>query len=196
MEDLTKAGETITRFFTGAGNYVKDAASSIMQSANMAKSTITLDKEGYAKGLSDMVDQGNEFNRYVTSGDIVDDLQTPEGMVYASAMIATIVLSEKVVTGRKVTMGQVLNNPKILAKMHPDDFIKSVKSDKNWKIGTLDKGSNKGGGFKVSEVMPNGKLSGRQIRYNPGSQSGRKGGYLYWRVINHSGKSDPIKVKK
>ncbi len=49
----------------------------------MAESTITLDKEGYAKGLSEMVKQGNEFNRYVTSGDIIDDVQTPEGLGYA-----------------------------------------------------------------------------------------------------------------
>lgn len=196
MEDLTKAGETITRFFTGAGNYVKDVASSVVQSAKMAKATISLDKNAYAQGLVDMVDQGNSFNDYIASGDILDDLQTPEGMGYASAMIATVVLSEKVVAGRKITMNQVMDNPEVLAKMHPDDFIKSVKSDKNWKIGTLDKGSNKGGGFKVSEVMPNGKLSGRQIRYNPGSKSGRKGGDPYWRVIDYSEKSNPIKVKK
>lgn len=196
MEDLTKAGETITRFFKGAGNYVKDVASSLLQSAKMAKSTITFDKDGYIDGLNEMSAQGKEFNRYITSGDVLDDLQTPEGLGYASAMITTIVLSEKVVMGRKVTMKQVLDNPKILENMHPSDFLKSVKSDKNWKIGTLDKGSNKGGGFKASEVMPNGKLSGRQIRYNPGSKSGRKGGDPYWWVINYNGKSNPIKVKK
>jgi len=136
IEDLTKTGETITRFFKEAGNYIGNVASSIIQSVDMAESTITLDKEGYAKGLSEMVKQGNEFNRYVTSGDIIDDVQTPEGLGYASAMITTTVLSEKIITGRKVTIGQVMDNPKVLAKMHPNNFIKSVKSDKNWKIGT------------------------------------------------------------
>lgn len=38
--------------------------------------------------------------------------------------------------------------------------------------------------------MPIGKLSGKQIRYYPGSKSGRKGGDAYWRVINHHEKSN------
>lgn len=42
----------------------------------------------------------------------------------------------------------------------------------------------------------NGKPTGRQVRFNPGSQSGRKGGDPYWRVVDYSSKSDPVKVKK
>ena len=94
------------------------------------------------------------------------------------------------------TVADVMENPNVLNGVSLDQIKSNLTYGKNWRVTTLGKGSNKGGGYKLEELLGNGKLSGRQIRYNPGSQSGRKGGDPYWRVINYKGKSDPIKARR
>ena len=51
MEDLTKAGETITRFFTGTGHFFRDAGATIVQSAKMSWAINTGTSKVYKKVL-------------------------------------------------------------------------------------------------------------------------------------------------
>lgn len=140
MEDLQKAGETINRFFTRVGNFVRDAASSMYQTAKVSWAASIGDKQGIQSGVNQMITESQEQAHYIASGDIVDDLQTPEGMGYAAAAIATVYVTKKIKLGGARTIEQVLDNPKLLESMHPTDFKKNVKLDENWKEGTLRKG--------------------------------------------------------
>lgn len=95
MEDLTKAGETINRFFSGAGHMFKDAALGIVQTAKISWAINTADKQGIQQGVDEMISQSNSQARYVASGEILDDLQTPEGAGYATAALATFYATRK-----------------------------------------------------------------------------------------------------
>lgn len=108
MEDLQKAGETINRFFTGVGNFVRDAASSMYQTAKVSWAASIGDKQGIQSGVNQMITESQEQAHYIASGDIVDDLQTPEGMGYAATAIATVYVTKKIKLGGASFTNKVL----------------------------------------------------------------------------------------
>lgn len=102
----------------------------------------------------------------------------------------------KRVASRKASryLDEVFNNPKLLAGKTPEqvkDILDKLSYRSNWEEGVLNKGTQMGNGWAFREVLPNGKYSGRALRWNPGTI--RKGNRPYWRVSSPKyGKSEPI----
>ncbi|MBW7674128.1 RHS repeat-associated core domain-containing protein [Chryseobacterium chendengshani] len=154
------------------------------------------DKTHQVKFNSTSIYQGKEYkigDRPVTLTEVrnnvaaIQELSCNCGAVLMGAVGAA--------TSRYSTVNEVLDNPNLLKNQSPANFSSNVELPSNWKVETLKRGSNRGGGYKATEYNSKGNPTGTYIRYNPGSKYGRKGGDPYWRVSNGSVKSDPIKGK-
>ncbi len=103
-------------------------------------------------------------------------------------------------TVKPIKVTDILDNPDFLKNKSLADVQKLlVNPPRNWEIGTLGKGVQKGKGWVLREMKENGKPTGNQIRYNPG------GGYHarveehvgpYWRVMANGKNSGIIPAGK
>ena len=77
----------------------------------------------------------------------------------------------------------IFNNPSNLAGKTPDDMqniIEDACASGHWEKGTLRRGSRRGMGMVLREVMPNGNYTGRMLQWHPGG--GHHGSPPYWKV--------------
>ena len=77
----------------------------------------------------------------------------------------------------------IFNNPSSLAGKTPDEIqniIENACASGDWEKGTLRRGSRRGMGMVLREVMPNGNYTGRMIQWHPGG--GHHGSPPYWKV--------------
>ncbi|MBV7265153.1 RHS repeat-associated core domain-containing protein [Erythrobacter sp. WH131] len=84
---------------------------------------------------------------------------------------------------------RTIQDPSHLAGRGPN-YLSQIRNPENWQITTLSRGSNAGQGLKIMEVLPGGRITGAQIRYNPTSNHHPEfGGKGYWVVINRAGQT-------
>ncbi|MDV7696740.1 hypothetical protein N6B72_07405 [Chryseobacterium soli] len=83
------------RFLSGAGRFFGDAWSGIKQQTKLSWDINTANRQGIEQGVNQMVGQSQAQARYILSGKLIKDIQTPEGMGYASAAIATFALAKR-----------------------------------------------------------------------------------------------------
>ncbi len=110
---------------------------------------------------------------------------------------SVLIFGASSMTPTPLTLTNVLKNPLLLKGVTLEKFQKTIGFNlpRGWKPGVLMKGSNKGSGYTLIQVTKTGERTGKQIRFNPGSQSGRKGGRPYWRVNNGNGQAPPVYSK-
>ena len=82
---------------------------------------------------------------------------------------------------------RTIQDPSHLAGRGPN-YLSQIRNPENLEVTTLARGSNAGQGLKIMEVLPGGRITGAQIRYNPTSNHHPEfGGKGYWVVINRAG---------
>jgi hypothetical protein len=81
----------------------------------------------------------------------------------------------------RITLGEVLNDPTLLAGRLPSDIRAVIGEARRagWSVATLGRGSHVGDGLVLREVRE-GRFTGRLIQWHPGS--GHHGPEPYWKV--------------
>jgi RHS repeat-associated protein len=85
----------------------------------------------------------------------------------------------------------ILRNPRVLAGRAPDEVAEIVRGTPLWRVETLRRGAHVGQGWVLREYTPEGRLTGRMIRWHPGG--GQHGPEPYWRVTGRHTRSDVIR---
>jgi RHS repeat-associated protein len=81
---------------------------------------------------------------------------------------------------RLETVYDVLRNPSLLTGKGPAEIKAILGKTPGWRVETLGKGTHEGQGWILREYAPNGKPTGRMIRWHLGG--GHHGPDPYWRV--------------
>jgi len=85
----------------------------------------------------------------------------------------------------RLTIDEVMTNPKLLAGETPEQVEAALGKIPGWKVETLGKGSRAGQGWVFRQYTENGNPTGLQIRWHPGG--GHHGPEPYWRVVGPNG---------
>ncbi len=80
----------------------------------------------------------------------------------------------------------IYKNPRVLKYLSPQQVRARVGNTPGWRSSGLGRGSQKGRGYKLSEIGRNGEPTGRQIRWHPGG--GHHGPRPYWTVNGRNGR--------
>lgn len=169
-------------------------------------------REGAIAGFSDLVGQGGAdlWDRldsgFDHTGDHAVGLLDPVELIVATASgaIGGVALAGTARAARSVwrrmssassdaiqSIDDVLANPNTLRATSPEDVGDAIGNSPGWKEESLGRGTHKGGGWALREYGPNGRPTGRLIRWHPGG--GRHGPDPYWRVSSSlGGKSEII----
>jgi hypothetical protein len=88
----------------------------------------------------------------------------------------------------------VLTNPDLLRGRSLDEVRSILEGSPGWEVRTLGRGLNRGTGWRLLKVTPEGNPTGAYIRYNPGG--GHHGPGPYWRVSDGRTKTpEPIPAR-
>jgi hypothetical protein len=90
----------------------------------------------------------------------------------------------------------LIDNPDKLEGLSPEQVQEALGAPSSgWRVMRLGRKSSSryGSGWKIQQVLRNGRLGSKSLRWSPGSLRGRKGGLPYWRASDNEFKSEPVR---
>jgi hypothetical protein len=91
-----------------------------------------------------------------------------------------------------LSVADVLANPDVITGWTPEEFTARVSWDESWHVERLGKGGKEGLGWLLRQYLPDGRLTGRLVKWHPGG--GHHGKEPYWRTSSREyGRSGVIR---